>query len=78
MPALGGITPLRGGHWRQNSSTSTGDLAMSEKIKDELLDDLWAGRAQALGREDKIEAQIEKAVATLEAICRPVLETTAA
>jgi hypothetical protein len=47
------------------------------KVKDELLDDLWAARARALGREDKIEAQIEQAVATLESVCRPVLERTA-
>jgi hypothetical protein len=47
------------------------------KVKDELLDDLWAARAQALGREDKIEAQIEQAVITLESVCRPVLERTA-
>jgi hypothetical protein len=46
------------------------------KVKDELLDDLWAARARALGGEDKIEAQIEQAVATLESVCRPVLERT--
>jgi hypothetical protein len=43
-------------------------------VKDELLDVLWAGRAKALGREDKIEAQIGQAVTTLESVCRPVLE----
>ena len=44
------------------------------KVKDNLLDDLWRGRAEALGREDKIEVQIERAIATLESIFRPVLE----
>jgi hypothetical protein len=47
------------------------------KVKDELLDDLWAGRAPALGREDKIEAQIEQTVTTLQTICPSVLEKTA-
>jgi hypothetical protein len=42
--------------------------------KDELLDILWANRAPAFGREDKIETQTEKGVAILEGICRPVLE----
>jgi hypothetical protein len=46
------------------------------KVKDSLLDDLWRGRAEALGREDKIEAQIERAIVTLEGIFRPVLEKT--
>jgi hypothetical protein len=46
------------------------------KVKDELLDDLWAGRAQALGREDKIEVQIEQAVTTLQTICRSGVERT--
>jgi hypothetical protein len=45
-----------------------------QKVHDELLDILWAGRAQALHREDKTAAQIERAVTTLEAVCRPVLE----
>ena len=45
-----------------------------QKVKDELLDALWLGRAQAFGREDKIEAQIENAVTTLAAVCRPILE----
>jgi hypothetical protein len=47
------------------------------KVKDELLDELWAARAQALGREDKIEAQIVQDVTTLESVCRPVLQRTA-
>jgi hypothetical protein len=42
-----------------------------QTVKANLLTDLWGGR------EDKIEPQIEKAVTTLEAICRPVLERTA-
>ena len=45
-------------------------------MKDELLDKLWASRANALGRQDKIETQTEKAVTILEDICRPVLERT--
>jgi hypothetical protein len=44
------------------------------KVKDSLLDDLWRGRAEALGREDKIELQIESAISNLEIIFRPVLE----
>jgi hypothetical protein len=47
------------------------------KVKDECLDVIWANRARVRDREDKIEAQIEKAVTTLEAVCRPVLEKTA-
>jgi hypothetical protein len=47
------------------------------KVKDELLDDIWAGRAKALGREDKIEAQIERGIATLETLCGSVLEKPA-
>jgi hypothetical protein len=49
-----------------------------QKVHDQLLDDLWTGRAQAFGRDDKIEARIEQAVKNLEDICRPILEMTAA
>jgi hypothetical protein len=48
-----------------------------ETVRDNLLDEIWAGRAKARGREDRIEAQIEQGLTTLETICRPVLERIA-
>jgi hypothetical protein len=49
-----------------------------QKVKDELLDVLWAHRAQVFKREEKIENLVEKAIANLEAVCRPILEQTSA